>query len=129
MILVLLVGLPCSDKDKWARKQRYPIVSIDAIKYSIHAHLPAGEDLVQVIAHTMVKALFNAGHRKVLIDDYNIYKDCRDYWLRKFEHYQIEFKEFDTSKEVCIERAKKAGRENLIPIIERMAENREPVVI
>lgn len=81
--------------------------------------------MVWSIAKYMAKALFLAGHDLVIIDATNATKHRRDYWKPFYdsEDWELIFKHFSTSKEECIMRAKKDNREDLIPIIERTAEN------
>ena len=69
----------------------------------------------------MTRALFIAGHNTVIIDATNITPDRRDVWKKKFPGADIDFKIFPLLVESCIERAKTDDREDLIPIIERMA--------
>lgn len=71
----------------------------------------------------MAKALFLSGHSTIIIDATNTTKERRDEWKKTFPDYNIHFQRFFTSKKVCIERAKGDGREDLIPVIENMANN------
>jgi predicted kinase len=120
-ILKVLVGLPRSGKSTWAGQQGLPIVNPDAIRLALHgqAFYQPAEPLVWAFAHMMVDALFKAGHAVVILDATNTTKKRRDEWLSK--DYDTSYKVFDTEPAECIRRAQKGGREDLIPVIERMA--------
>lgn len=131
--LILMVGLPRSGKSTHALELGFPIVNPDAIRLAIHgeAYIQAAEPYVWAIANTMARALFNAGHNTVIIDACNNTRKRRDDWTaRKLgcrkEDLEREFIEFDTSVDTCVARAMD-GREDLIPIIKRMAEQHEHV--
>ena len=118
--LILTVGLPRSGKSTWAQKMGQPIVSPDAIRLSLHGQvfIATAEPLVWAMARLMVASLFEAGHTVVILDACNATQKRRDEWLDP--RWVIETVNFTATKEKCIERAK-AGREDLIPVIERMA--------
>lgn len=120
--LILTVGLPRSGKSTWAKNSGYPIVNRDAIRLALHSqyYIQEAEDMVTAIETYMVKALFLAGHETVVIDATHIKEKYRKRWTEDNFYDKVEFQLFNTSKEVCIERAKKDGREYLIPVIERM---------
>ncbi len=126
-ILTLTVGLPQSGKTTWAKQAGRPIVSPDAIRLALHgkAFLKEAEPLVWAIARYMVAALFLAGHSHVIVDACNISEKRRREW--QDERWSLSFKEFDTPADVCIERALAAGRPDLVPVIQRMAAEREPI--
>ena len=100
----------------------HPIVSPDAIRLSLHGHTFIGtaEPLVWATAKLMVASLFEAGHKAVILDACNTTRKRRDEWLDN--RWEINPITFPASKEVCIERARLTGREDIIPTIERMAE-------
>lgn len=130
--LVLTVGLPRSGKSSWAHsgmQNNRPVVNPDAVRLAIHgqAFIPDAEPLVWTIAKYMVKALFLAGHDYVVLDATNTTRKRRDDW--KSESWVRKYQIFDTSKEECIKRCMSPynNRPDLIPVIERMAENFEPV--
>ncbi len=125
--LILTVGLPRSGKTTWAREQGSPIVNPDSIRLALHgeAYIQQAEGFIWVITYLTARALFFAGHTEVIVDATNITESRRNEWVKRFEDCEIVFKKFDTPKDVCIERAKKDGREDLIPVIERMGDNLE----
>lgn len=119
--LIALIGLPRSGKSTWARLSGYPIVNPDSIRLAIHgqAFFAPAEGLVWAIAHLMVAALFKAGHEVVVLDATNVTERRRNEWMKDADI--IEFKVFMTPPEECIRRASDGGREDLIPVIQRMA--------
>jgi predicted kinase len=127
--LVLCVGLPKSGKTSWARKKtaEFPIVDPDSIRLALHGQsfIPEAEPMVWIIAHYMVEALFLSGHDTVVLDSCNISKKRRNEW--KSDKWTRKYKLFQATKDVCIERAKKDGKEYLIEAIERMSAAYEPV--
>ena len=120
--LILTVGLPRSGKSTWAIQQGLPIVNPDSIRLALHGQpfLKDAEPMVWVIAKYMVTSLFLAGHSKVIVDATNTTQKRRDEWEDK--RWKCSLKIFDTSKDECIERARKSDNEYLIPIIEQMDE-------
>ncbi len=124
-ILILTMGLPRSGKSSWALSTGLPIVNRDAIRLALHGQpfILEAEDMVTVIETYMVKSLFLSGHTKVIIDATHLKEKYRKRWERG--PWNVELKKFDTPKSICIERAKADGREDLIPIIQRISENIE----
>ena len=120
--LIMTVGLPRSGKTTWAKEQGHPIVNPDAIRLALHgqAYSSLAEPFVWAIAKAMVRALFLAGHDTVILDATNTTEKRRSDWNNGI--WTWEYKVFDTPADVCIERAKTSGREELIPVIERMAD-------
>jgi len=124
--LFCTVGLPRSGKSTWAKTQNFPIVNPDSIRLSIHgqAFISQTEPLIWAIAKIMVDALFLAGHEKVILDATNTTIERRAQWIT--HDWKTVFVTFDTSKEECIERAKKSNKEELVPVIEKMEQEFEP---
>lgn len=125
--LIITVGLPRSGKSTWAKEQNIPIVSPDSIRLALHGERwnALAEPFVWAIAKVMVRALFISGHDTVILDSTAITKFRRNDW--KSNEWVRLFKEFDTSKEICIERAKATNQEDLIPVISRMNKDRDPI--
>lgn len=118
--LILTIGYPRSGKSTWAKTQDCPRVEPDAIRLAIHGTLWNAElePKVWETAKIMVKALFNAGHDKVILDSTAITEARRAEW--NDEAWNVEYKVFNTSAQTCKERAIQCGREYLVPVIEKM---------
>lgn len=135
--LIAMVGLPRSGKGTWARAYYYlnrppppivpPIVCPDSIRLALHGqrYIQEAEPIVWVVAKLMVRALFLAGHSTVILDSCNQTRKRRDEW--QSEHWVTVFKEINTSSSECVKRAKAEGDRYIIPIIERMAAESEPL--
>lgn len=119
--LILMVGLPRSGKSTWARQQGVPIVNPDAIRLALHgkAYEALAEPFVWAIAKIMVRALFLAGARVVVLDATNTTQARRDEW--KSEAWLRYYVYIPTPVAVCIARAIAGDRRDLVPVIERMA--------
>ena len=121
--LICMVGLPYSGKSTIARNcgKGHPIVCPDAIRVSLHGHkfIPEAEPHVWAIAKTMVRALFMAGHDRVILDATNATEDRRKEWVSR--DWLTEWYEVKTPADVCLQRAKDAGDDHILPIIESMA--------
>lgn len=125
-ILIVTVGLPRSGKSTWALKQGHPIVSADAIRLALTGFpfLKEAEDMVHSIEMYMVKSLFLAGHKTVIVDATHMKEQYRARWLcSKYQELQWNtmFQHFHTDKKTCIKRAIADDKEVLIPIINAMA--------
>lgn len=125
--LIVTVGLPRSGKSSYAQLQGYPIVNKDSIRLALHGqrYLVESEEWIHVISKTMVKSLFYAGHNLVILDECNVTKKRRNEWMD--DRWLTEFIEIPTDKEECIRRAKIDNDETIIPVIERMSNEYEPV--
>ena len=123
--LILTMGLPRSGKSTWAKQSGHPIVNRDAIRLALHgqAFIGDAEDMVSAIEMYMVKSLFHAGHSFVIVDATHLKEKYRKRW--SYGPWNVRIERFDVEPSECIERAKNDGREDLIPIIERMSENME----
>jgi len=122
--LILTVGLPQSGKSTWAQKQGHPIVNRDAIRLAFHAHayIQESEPVISVLEEYMVKSLFIAGHDTVIVDATHLRPEYIERW-QKSKLWEVQLKYFTgVPVEECIRRARENGREDLIPIIERMSE-------
>lgn len=125
--LIVTVGLPRSGKTTWARSQKHPIVCPDSIRLALHRqrYVEDAEAFVWAIARVMVKSLFYAGHKTVIVDACSNTRKRRDAWIS--ESWMTAFKVIDTSVELCLHRAIEEGDGYIIPIIERMAAESEPL--
>lgn len=125
-ILICTVGLPRSGKSTWAKSQAYPIVSPDAIRLALHgqAFIAQAEPIVWAHATLMVRAHFQAGHDRVILDATNTTRKRRDEW--RSNEWATFFRCFFESVDTCKERARADGREDLCPVIDRMAAQLEP---
>ena len=121
--LICTVGLPLSGKTTWARDQGFPIVNPDSVRLAIHGlrFEPLTEPLVWAITKIMVRALFTAGHDKVIVDACNTSRKRRDNW--QSNDWDTQFVVIDTPRRGCIHRAQEKNDEEIIPSINRMAEN------
>jgi len=124
--LILTVGLPRSGKTTWAKAQGCPIVNPDSIRWALYGqrYFLGGEKHVWAIARTMVEALFLAGNGVVILDATSITLKRRMDWIGSWE---IATKTIDTPADVCIQRALINDDTEIVPVIERMAEEYEPV--
>lgn len=122
-ILILTVGLPRSGKSTWAKKTGFPIVNRDAIRLALHgqAYIQESEDVVTAIERYMVKSLFLAGHNRVVLDNCNLKFEYRKAYIKQ-KDWDTQVKVFNASKDICVERALRDDRPDLVPVIERMAE-------
>ena len=119
--LILTIGLPRSGKSTWAKSTGLPIVNRDSIRLALYAQpfIPEAEDMVTAIETYMAKALILV-HETVIIDATHIKEEYRKRWTEDDFYDKVEYKIFNTSAKECIRRAKKDGKEYLIPVIKRM---------
>jgi predicted kinase len=98
----------------------------DEIRRALHGerYLQLAEPMVWTVATLMVRALFGAGHERVILDACNNTRKRRDPWSKEFPTV---FKVIDTSAETCLERALNRGDQYIVPIIGRMAQESEPL--
>jgi predicted kinase len=125
--LLMMVGLPRSGKSTWARAQGIPIVNPDAIRLALHGQDFVGEaePMVWTMARYMVRALFLAGHTRIILDATNTTKRRRDEW--RSSQWELRYVPVPTSEATCIERAVAANNFVLKGVIERMARSFEPL--
>ncbi len=137
--LIVTVGLPRSGKSTWAKevtKQIHsPIVNPDAVRLAITGQrfVKSAEPIVWTTVQYMVRALFEAGHNTVILDATNTTKVRRKFWLDECRNgfygddTKVSFVVFETPVDVCKQRAIHGGQEDLVPIIDSMNENFEPL--
>lgn len=127
-----MVGLPRSGKSTQARKLSQslnaPIVEPDAIRLALHGtpYREEVEPLIHAFAGVMVRSLFHAGHKTVILDECGLTKKHRKL-ATKMGGTETLFVPVLTPKEVCQERAVLTQQEYLIPVIEQMAVDFEPL--
>ena len=126
-ILHMMVGLPRSGKSTLSKQLGFPIVECDAIRKALGCFpfTPALEPEVWNIAHRMVEALFFAGHKDVILDSTNHTRRRRNDWVSPW--WKRCFHVVNTAEEVCINRAIGTDQYYLIPVIQRMAAEKEPI--
>ena len=120
-ILIAMMGLPRSGKSTIAKSLGHPIVNPDSIRLALHgrAFIFESEGFVWAIAMLMVRYFFLMGHNTVVFDATNTTFERRDE-INKINEWDTFFYEVKTDKAECLNRASKGGREDLMPIIERM---------
>lgn len=120
--LVVTVGLPRSGKTTFCKEVMKPrgfvIVNPDSFRLAIHGQvfIPAAEPFVWAAVYAAVDALRLAGH-DVVVDGTHMTKKRRDPWEQRGAIFHL----METKREICIQRAVTSGREDIIPVIERMA--------
>lgn len=124
-ILILTIGLPRSGKSTWAKETGFPIVNRDAIRLALHGQpfLKEAEPMVTAIEEYMVKSLFLAGNKVVIVDATHLKRKYIERWIS--DDWKLKVKVFLTPKEVCIQRAIDTDKPYLIPIIEKMIEEKD----
>lgn len=129
--LIVMVGLPRSGKSTWAKASKSvhgaPIVNPDSIRLALHGcrFIKLAEPMVWAIAGIMVRALFLAGHSKVIVDGCHNTRKRRDRWLDP--EWQTWFKWIDTDQQTCLHRAELEKDTEIMPVIDRMAEEFEGI--
>lgn len=120
--LIVTVGLPRSGKTTYCnnllKPQGFVIVNPDSFRLAIHGQvfLDSAEPFVWAAVYAAVDALRLVGH-DVVVDGTHMTKKRREVW----EQRGAEFVLMKTPKETCLDRARLTLREDLIPVIERMA--------
>src|SRR6266496_94555 len=127
--LILCVGLPRSGKTTWARAQGFPIVNPDSIRLALHGQRfqLLAEPFVWALTKVMVRALFLAGHSTVILDATNGTRARRDEWHS--DEWVTGFQVFTATVFECIQRARAQHDDYIVPVIERMAAEWQPIDI
>ena len=135
--LFMLVGLPRSGKTTWRKKfisdfggDKPVVVSADDIRYLVYGQrfFSSGEPIVWALRGLMLRYLMQQG-KPIVIDETNTIKRNREAIIKiaKEFGYTIEAVVLPTTREECIDRAKALNDEYILPIIDRMAEQYEPI--
>lgn len=66
-----------------------------------------------------------SGHDHIIIDATNTTKKRRDEWRNRFKDCEIIITKSIYEKQVCVDRARANNRLDLVPVIQRMAEEYE----
>lgn len=120
--LIVTVGLPRSGKTTFCNELLKPkgfvIVNPDSFRLAIHGQvfIPSAEPFVWAAVYAAVDALRLAGH-DVVVDGTHMTKKRRLPWEERGATFHL----METKAEVCIARAVATGRDELIPVIQRMA--------
>lgn len=125
-LLIVTVGLPKAGKTTWALSTGHPIVNLSAIRKSLYNQrfIIEMEPWIWNLSRLMVKSLFEAGHKTVILDGTAILEKQREPW-RNLDYCKTHFKLFDADMNTCINRAKDQGDIEIIPIIESMGQDFE----
>jgi predicted kinase len=132
--LTVLIGLARSGKSTFASNWQTDvftsgppdaprvIVNSDSIRLAMHGHryIRESEPFVHAMTKVMVKALHSQGYN-VLIDETNTTVGSIRQWLEIDP--DATFIYLDTSVEVCQERARATGQDDLVNVIPRMYRN------
>ena len=127
--LICMMGLPRSGKSTAAMRLSWvlgaPVVNRDSIRLALHGqrYVKEAEPMVKAVAKIMVKALFKAGHRTVIVDETNLKTSTRDFWHD--EEWRRLFLPVSTTADVCLKRAAATEDETIRPIILSMTKTTE----
>jgi predicted kinase len=127
--LILMMGLPRAGKSTWAQQMGIPIVDLDAIRLAKTGVRWWGpiEHEIWATARTMVRALFLAGHKTVILDSHSLSRESRDIFKCSSDIQWTRYvKNIDTSATVCKTRALDTYP-SLVPIIDWFDSNKEPI--
>jgi len=131
--MIIMVGLPLSGKSTLAEKMAqgisqgrgpsYTIVCPDDVRMALYNQEFWGpaDPMVWGIVDVMARSLLLRGQR-IIVDATNVTRWERAKWTRLAKDFDIEytFSNVQTSVEECVERARLDGREEMIPVIERL---------
>lgn len=127
--LFFLIGIPRSGKSTYCEKwvdnpnhKRRVIVSSDSIRMAMHGqrYEPLAETMVFAVKHIMIRSLLSKGF-DVIVDGTHSTKISIQRLLEIDPNATPIF--LQTPVEVCKERAIKTNQPDLIPVIDRIADN------
>jgi predicted kinase len=119
-ILIMMMGLPRSGKSTWAREQGYPIVDCDAIRLAKTGQRWWGpiEHEIWPFAKTMIRSLFLAGHKIVILDSTSLIRNQRDRFINADDiQWDRYVKIINTHVDICKQRALNTYPD-LVPVID-----------
>ena len=134
--LTMLLGLPRSGKTSWVEdnKSNQVVVSADSLRYLVYNQRfwADGEALMWSLRTMILKYLISQGV-DIIIDETNILAKSRASIIKLARSLDAKNKYWIDcvvmkdagNTELCIERAKTGNMEDLVPVIERMAEQLE----
>jgi len=125
--VILTVGLPRAGKTTWARRQPYPVVSIDAARIVIagkHEPDSVEQEWVHYFVGCFVRVLLLSCDT-VVIDGMFHTAERRRQW--QSNQWTTWFKVIDTPAVACLSRAQVTDDVNVSWIIERIADEFEPL--
>lgn len=124
--LIGLVGLPKSGKTTYAKTLGFPIVSLRAIRETLHirSYAPESEDLICSMARIFIKSLFLSGSDTVIVDATNVRHKHRRNWYFTGIDYIREWHIFPINMELALSRT---NDPELKRSIERMFAEYDPV--
>jgi len=138
---ILTVGLPRSGKSTWAKsyvnQHSGVIINPDSFRLALYNanFIPEAEEIVWSMCAIAFKAAFIVGHKLVILDATNLTNKRREKWERLVDELRsnysmnidLWYKVFDTSIEVCINRAIQDSRQDLVKVIRSMSLQSEPL--
>jgi predicted kinase len=131
-VIVVMVGLPRSGKSTWVKENQMgrAVVSADDLRYIVYNERfnAEKEDEMWKVRGAALQMLMNYGVN-IIIDETNTTKKRRSpiIGMAKIKGYKVVACVVTTSKEICLDRAKALNDDAIIPTIERMAAQYEPV--
>lgn len=124
----IMCGLPRSGKSTWIKnnKTNEVIISADDIRYLVYGqrYWQDGESLMWSIRKIILEYMMKQG-LDIIIDETNITKESRKSIIKlakKYNYYIIGNIIEGVQINTCINRAIESNQFNLIPVINRMAE-------
>ena len=111
-ILYCTVGLPFSGKKEWAQCQGLPVVSLAANEVLLSAKAGNKKAAINPLEFTqlMIKSLFKAGNRVIVLLANNLTKEDREYWQASNKgDWQCVFRTFEMSEKEVMRKAIAAG--------------------